>query len=147
MRASTTGLPRSVTPDVSASFEIPSRTPAIDDARVWMSGHLRAAGASADLVWECELALTEALSNVIRHAYKGDGSRRVELALHVRDDQVTVEIVHHGEPFDPEAYRRPDLDAAAPGGYGLHLIRRLMDNVEQTEAPGSGTRIRLTKRR
>ena len=144
---STTGLPPSVAPDVSARFEIPSRAPAIDDARVWMTGHLRAAGASDDFVWECELALTEALSNVIRHAYKGDTGRRVELALQVDAERLEIEIVHHGEPFAPEAYREPDLDAAAPGGYGLHLIRQLMDEVEQMESPGSGTRLLLTKRR
>jgi serine/threonine-protein kinase RsbW len=141
------GLPPSVTPDVSASFEIPSRAPAIDDARVWMSGYLRAAGASDDLVWECELALTEALSNVIRHAYKDDGEQRVELALRLDDEGLEIEILHHGEPFAPEAYREPDLEAAAPGGYGLYLMRQLMDEVEQIETPGSGTCLRLMKHR
>jgi serine/threonine-protein kinase RsbW len=139
-------LPLSVTPDVSATFDLPSRTPAIDDARVWLSSHLRAAGASDDLVWECELALTEALSNVIRHAYKGDESRHIALTLRLDDAQVEIEVVHQGEPFDPRAYSEPDLDAAPSGGYGLHLIQQLMDDVEQSEAPGSSTRLRLVKR-
>jgi serine/threonine-protein kinase RsbW len=133
--------------DVTASLEIPSRSPAIDDARVWMSGYLRAAGASDDLVWECELALTEALSNVMRHAYEGKPDRHILLSLLLRDDELEVDIDHDGEPFALEEYREPDLDAAPAGGYGLHLIRELMDDVEQLDAPVSGTRLRLTKRR
>ena len=111
-----------------------------------MTGHLRAVGASDDLVWECELALTEALSNVIRHAYGGDEGRRIALALLVQDGLLQVDIVHQGEAFSPEGYLEPDLDAAHTGGYGLHLIRQLMDDVQQAEEPG-GTRLRLTKRR
>ena len=136
-----------MTADVSASLEIPSRGPAIDDARVWMSGYLRAAGASDDLVWECELALTEALSNVMRHAYKGEPDRSILVSLQLREGELEVDIDHDGEPFAPEAYREPDLDASPVGGYGLHLIRELMDDVVQVDAPGSGTRLRLTKRR
>jgi len=136
-----------VAPEAPARFELPSRTPAIDGARVWLSDRLRAAGASADLLWECELALTEALSNVIRHAYGGDGSGLVELELQVGDEWIEIDVVHRGVPFAPEAYSEPDLDAAPTGGYGLYLIRQLMDGVEQMEAPGPSTRLRLTKRR
>ncbi len=141
------GSQPSVTTDVSSALEIPSRLAAIDDARIWMTGHLRDAGASDDLVWECELALTEVLSNVIRHAYGGDESRSIALSLRLREQELEVDVLHDGVAFSNEGYREPDLDAAPVGGYGLHLIRELMDEFEQVEGPGSSTRLRLTKRR
>lgn len=133
-------------PEVSDTLEIASRTPEIDDARVWVTGHLRARGASDDVVWEVELAVTEALANVMRHAYRGAETERVELGLQLDDERIELEIVHFGDPFDPAGYREPDLDAAPTGGYGLHLIGQLMDEVEQKETPGGGTRLRLVKR-
>ena len=133
--------------DVVDHFAIASRAAEIDAARGWASAHLAGAGASADLLWEVELALTEALSNVIRHGYGEDETGRIELALRLDDERVELEIVHFGEPFDPESYREPDLDAAPAGGYGVGLIAELMDEVEQTKAPGHRTCLRLLKRR
>lgn len=133
--------------ELSESLAIASRTREIDDVRAWVTGHLRLRGASDDFVWEVELALTEALANVMRHAYRGAETERVELALRLDDERIELEIVHYGEPFDPAGYREPDFDAAPTGGYGLHLIGQLMDEVEQKETPGGGTRLRLVKNR
>jgi serine/threonine-protein kinase RsbW len=135
-----------VTRELSDRFAIASRTTEIDDARAWAARQLRTYGASDDLVWEVELALTEALSNVIHHAYGGAETERIELGLRLDGGRVELEILHSGRPFDPASYTAPDLDAAPAGGYGLHVISELMDEVEQTDAPGRGTRLRLVKR-
>ena len=141
------GSLRFVPGKVSDRFAMSSTTPAIDDARVWVSAHLRADGASADTIWEVELALTEALSNVIRHAYAGRENGKIELELQLDSERLELEIVHYGEPFDAASYRPPDLDALGAGGYGLHLIAQLMDEVEQGDAAGQGTCLRLVKHR
>ena len=133
--------------EVSDRFAMSSTTPAIDDARVWASAHLRADGASADTIWEVELALTEALSNVIRHAYGGIETGKIEVELHLDSERIELAILYSGEPFDPAAYSPPDLDAFGAGGYGLHLIAELMDEVEQASGAGHGTRLRLVKHR
>jgi anti-sigma regulatory factor (Ser/Thr protein kinase) len=122
----------------SATLTIPSRVAAIDDARRWVSGHL--AGRDEEDVWKVELALTEALSNVIRHAYGGDETREVELALRLDGDRLELEIAHEGEPFDRAGYSPPDLDAVGTGGYGLFLIEELVDEVDF-----EGTRLRMVK--
>lgn len=129
---------------VSDSLTIPSRITAIDEARRWATAHL--AGASRDAVWAIEMVLTEALSNVMRHAYAGDEEQLVELTLEVCDEQVVLEIVDLGEPFDPRRYTPPDLDASPTGGYGVHLIGELMDEVDRAPAGDRGTRLRLVKR-
>jgi serine/threonine-protein kinase RsbW len=122
---------------VTATLRITSRLAAIDEARRWVGGQL--ADRDQESVWEVELALTEALSNVIRHAYDGDESRQIELALELDGERLVLEIAHDGKPFDPASYRAPD--PPRPGGYGLSLIDRLVDEVEH-----DGTRLCLVKR-
>ena len=131
----------------SGTLTIASRTTAIDQARTWVSGHLVPAGASADAVWAIEMALTEALANVITHAYAGDGSHDIHLSLELHADRCEIEIVDFGEPFDEATYAAPDFTEARAGGYGVHLIGELMDEVERTAIPAGGTRLRLVKRR
>jgi serine/threonine-protein kinase RsbW len=126
---------------------IESRADAIDDARRWVSGQLETAGVGEGDLWAVELALTEALSNVIRHAYRGESSREIRLASSFVDGRLELRIVHWGEPFEPANYRRPDLDSTQPGGYGVHLIELLMDEVESRDMPGGGTQITLVKSR
>lgn len=130
---------------VSSTLTIPSRAGAVDDARRWVAGHLEPAGATADAIWEIQLALTEALANVIKHAYAGDESQRIELALRADDDRVEIEIADSGAPFDAASYIPPDLEAASTGGYGVHLIDELMDEVDRQPAGDRGTRLRLVK--
>ena len=130
----------------SDTLTIASRTTAVDGARRWVTGHLAPAGASADVVWEVETALTEALANVIMHGYRGDDSQLIHLSMQLHADRLEIEIVDFGEPFDEGAYTTPDLTEARSGGYGVHLMRELMDEVERTATPDGGTRLRLVKR-
>lgn len=131
----------------SGTLTIPSRTSAIDDARRWAAAHLASAGASANVVWEVEMALTEALANVIVHGYAGDESGTIALALSLEEGGLELEIVDHGEPFDESGYAPPDLADVRAGGYGLHLIEELVDEVDRVAMPDGGTRLRLVKRR
>ena len=131
----------------SDALTIPSRLAAIEEARGWATAHLVAAGASADAIWAVEMALTEALANVITHGYAGDESQRIELALQLHDDRLELEVVDFGEPFDESSYQPPNLEEASAGGYGVHLMRELMDEVDRSAAPDGGTRLRLVKRR
>jgi len=131
----------------SDTLTIDSRTAAIDDVRSWVSGYLAPEGASPEAVWAIEMALTEALANVIAHAYGGDDSQPIHLFLELHADRCEIEIVDFGEPFDEATYSPPDLTEARAGGYGVHLIGELMDEVERTAIPDGGTRLRLVKRR
>lgn len=131
---------------VTDELTIPSRTAAIDEVRKWVTRHLQSAGASADAIWEIELAVTEALANVMEHAYRGDETQVVELRLQIDDDRIEIEIGDTGDPFDPQAYSPPDLDASPTGGYGVHLIGGLVDVVERRPNGDRGTRLRLIKR-
>jgi len=132
---------------VSTELTIESRAEAIDDARRWVSDQLQIAGVGERDLWAVELALTEALSNVIRHAYGGEESREILLASSFTDGRFELRIVHWGEPFETAHYVPPDLDTAPLGGYGLYLIEQLMDEVERRDAPDGATEITLVKSR
>ncbi len=129
------------------SFSLASRVEQIDGARRWLTGHVRAAGFRDDDVWALELALTEALANVVNHAYGGDPEQRIELELRLAGDRVDVTIRHGGVPFDPHDYEPAPLDTPRSGGYGVHLMREVMDEVAASAAPEGGTQLRLTKYR
>lgn len=132
---------------VNDTFSLASRVEEIDGARRWLTGHVRAAGFGDGDVWALELALTEALANVVHHAYGGDPTQRIDLELQVSGGSTTVTITDSGVPFDPHDYEPAPLDTPRSGGYGVHLIREVMDEVAASAAPGGGTRLRLTKHR
>jgi len=57
-----------------------------------------------------------------------------------------VALDHDGLPFDPEGYTPPDLRRASESGYGLYLIKSLVDHVS-FEGTASGGRVVLVKRK
>jgi len=109
----------------------------------------RTFGFSEDDVANIVLAVDEACTNVIKHAYQGspDGEIRV---LILRDgSSFQVLIQDKGRTFDPETLRPPDLKQHLThyrrGGLGVYLMRRLMDQVEYSFHPGKPNEVRLTK--
>jgi serine/threonine-protein kinase RsbW len=102
-----------------------------------------------------ELALVEAVNNVIRHGYAGRPGEDVEVSVALQPDQVVVEVVDHASPMDgaliEEAsasrfdFDPADLDAVPESGMGLALIQMSMDEVEY-RAEGGANRLRMVKR-
>jgi serine/threonine-protein kinase RsbW len=109
-------------------------------ARAWVSERARAAGMSEQAANEIRLAVSEACANVIEHAYRGEPGHVIDLHLEIDAVRLLVTIRDHGEPFDLHAYRPPDLDTPQVSGYGVFLIRSLMDEVRyETPERGGGT--------
>lgn len=75
------------------------------------------------------LAVDEALSNVIRHAYKNECNHEIELHCQAQADCLEFIFVDRGEPVDPARICAQPLDKVALGGRGTHLIRQIMDEV------------------
>ncbi|RME46512.1 MAG: ATP-binding protein [Chloroflexi bacterium] len=126
---------------------IHSRLAAVAEARRWASDHVRAAGFDNDVVFAVELALSEALTNVIEHAYAGDETQEIRLSLAIDDEKLRLTIRDFGRKFDLSSYQSPNLDVPAEGGYGVYLIHQLMDEVNYDTSPAQGTRLSLVKYR
>ncbi|HUU21193.1 MAG TPA: ATP-binding protein [Phycisphaerae bacterium] len=96
------------------------------------------------------LAVDEALSNVIKHAYHGREDQPIEITFRrVREagggEALGIELRDWGTPVARSAIRSRDLDDVRPGGLGVHIITSIMDEVKYVPSPGGGTRLRMTK--
>jgi anti-sigma regulatory factor (Ser/Thr protein kinase) len=79
------------------------------------------------------LAVDEATTNVIEHAYGGDREREIELRFEDRGPDFRVELVDTGRMVDPRAVPHVDLERYAQerrtGGLGMALMENIMDSV------------------
>ena len=90
-------------------------------------------------VYDLQLAVDEACTNIITHGYAGMNPGSVILALELFSDQVVVTLTDFGHPFEPSEPPPPDLEAGLEdfptGGLGLFFIYQTMDEIfyESTE--------------
>lgn len=102
-------------------------------------------------VYAMQMAVDEACTNIIEHAYGGEGKGELRLICTVNKDGLRVVIYDQGMPFDPAQV--PELNTAAPlherpsGGMGLFFIRKLVDEAEFKFDTPQGNQLILFKRR
>jgi len=110
-----------------------------------------AAGLEPKVIYAVEMAVDEACTNIIEHAYGGEGRGDIECTCQVSSDGLTVRLRDYGRPFDPSSVPEPDinagLDERREGGLGLYLIRKLMDEVRFEFTPDSGNVLTMVKRK
>jgi anti-sigma regulatory factor (Ser/Thr protein kinase) len=91
------------------------------------------------------LALTEAVTNVIRHVYKDRPDQPIELSVRATPGSLSLELTDFGRFVDPAKICSRPLDEVRPGGLGVHLIRSTMDVVEYKQNGHGGTTLTLVK--
>ena len=95
-----------------------------------------------------QLAIDEACTNIIKHAYSQDKDT-IALSLQLAGEELIVTIVDKGRPFDPTSVPAPDLDADLEdrriGGLGIHFMKSLMDQVVYAFDPKAGNRLTMRK--
>jgi anti-sigma regulatory factor (Ser/Thr protein kinase) len=102
-------------------------------------------GFEAEEIDQLVLAVDEACTNVIRHAYAGVGAGRIILTFTPSPDYFEVMIRDFGKGADPAGFEGRDLDELRPGGLGIHFIKSVVDNLEYTVPPGGGTVLKMMK--
>jgi serine/threonine-protein kinase RsbW len=112
---------------------IPSQTSFLGMVREITKRMAESAGFSEATADRLALAVDEATTNVIEHAYGGSGDREVELRFEDRGPEFRVEVIDNGASVDPRAVPRVDLDRYVSerrtGGLGVHLMEKIMDSV------------------
>ncbi|GJM45060.1 MAG: hypothetical protein DHS20C21_19020 [Gemmatimonadota bacterium] len=92
------------------------------------------------------IAVVEAVTNVVRHAYPGEPGP-IALALEFRNDTIAACIRDAGEEFDPtNAADLPDPTELAEGGYGLGIMQSVMEELEHEYRAGFGNEFTMKKR-
>jgi serine/threonine-protein kinase RsbW len=125
---------------------IPARAEYIALCRLALTGLARVGPISDEVLADLKLALTEAASNSIRHAYPDRGGR-VEIAYELYPDRLAIEVSDDGEGFDPvEEAELGKLDGLTEGGLGIAIIRAIADEFLLGRGPdGRGSRLRFVK--
>jgi serine/threonine-protein kinase RsbW len=127
-------------------LRIPARAEYVALARLALSGLADLAALPEELVADLKLALTEAVSNSVRHAY-GEGGGFVSVSYELGHDSLAVEVVDDGEGFDPDKPPALEGEELTEGGLGIAIIRTIADDFELDTKPGvRGSRLRFAKR-
>jgi serine/threonine-protein kinase RsbW len=96
------------------------------------------AGLTGEALFHVELAVDEACTNIIEHAYGTADQGCIEVAYGTYHEDgeryFVVRLVDTGDPFDPSAVPEPQIgngnDALQVGGLGMHFMREMMDRIE-----------------
>lgn len=129
----------------SIRLRIPAKPEYVAVARLAVTGLAELSGVAEELRADLRLALTEAVSNSIRHAYDGEGGT-VEIAFELSSARLEVEVVDDGAGFDPSTPPALEGEELAEGGLGIAIIRTITDELEIDSRPGvRGSRLRFVK--
>jgi serine/threonine-protein kinase RsbW len=106
-------------------------------------------GFEGDRVSALKTAISEAITNAIEHGNQHNETMKVVVLLAARGDELIISVTDQGnKAFDSGlVFKRPTieeaLDRSDKGGWGIWLIRELMDEVEFTTAPSGGNQVRM----
>lgn len=100
-------------------------------------------------VADLKTAVSEAVTNVVIHAYRGK-TGRVRIECSVQGQEMTVSVIDHGvgienieKAMEPLYTTRPELDRS---GMGFAFMEAFMDELQVQSEPGLGTTVRMKKR-
>ena len=131
--------------DQAIRLTIPAKAEYISLARLALTGLSRVRALDDETLADLKLAITEAASNSVRHAYaNGDGT--VDVLYDLQPDRLVIEVSDDGEGFDyDEEQAPPDGDDLTEGGLGIAIIRALTDEFELVDGSRGGSRLRFVK--
>jgi len=123
---------------------IPAKPEYITLCRLALTGLSRVRPLPDETLADLKLALTEACSNSVRHAYS-DREGSVEILYELHEDRLVIEVLDEGEGFDARETDK-DGDELTEGGLGIAIIRAIADEFEVAErSAGTGSRLRFVK--
>lgn len=106
-------------------------------------------GFSDDEVGKIILAVDEACTNIIKHAYKLSPDGEIKITITFDQNKLVISIVDHGNHFDPNLIPEPDIQEyykqKKSGGLGMFLIKKLMDEVIYSTTSGNKNQVTLIK--
>lgn len=128
----------------------PGRFSSLEKISVFVKKAAEKAGLDELQVYYVELAVDEACSNIIEHAYGGENIGTISLQLKVTAEGLSITIRDHGKTFNPESIPsvniREPLEKRSPGGAGIFLMRKIMDEVRYSFGPRGNTLTMVKKK-
>jgi serine/threonine-protein kinase RsbW len=127
-------------PTTDVKLTLPARPENVAVVRHVLGAFAQALGLPVELIEDLRLAITEACTNVVRHAYTDSDPGSVEVSIRPHEDVVHVAVADRGRGIGTSA------DASGPG-LGLPLIAAVADTMALQPVPGGGLRVTMTFRR
>lgn len=130
-------------------LKLPSQADNLVIIRDVVSKVARKVGFNKDDVSKIELAVDEACTNVIKHAYRHNSDNSIEVIIQIDHQKFMVIVTDKGKGFNPEKIKFPDmrdyLREMRVGGLGIYLIETLMDKVDFNIKPGVKNQVKMIK--
>jgi serine/threonine-protein kinase RsbW len=126
-------------------LSIPARAEYITLGRLALTGLSRLRELSDETLADLKLALTEACSNSVRHAYRDGRTGVVEIDYDLRPDRLVIEVSDDGPGFDYVEADGEDRELTE-GGLGLAIIKSVSDEFELADRAGGGSTLRFAKK-
>lgn len=137
-------------PPSTYQITVQASTEHLAEVRDFIRSHAAYFGFSKEKTADICLAVDEAYTNIIKHAYKSNRSKSVDIKLGYEDATFWVTLMDTGNAFDPTHYQKPDIHRRIKqkkrGGVGVYLIKQLMDEVEYLTEDDTNS-IRMIKKK
>lgn len=109
-----------------------------------------ASGLDENQTYDIQMAVDEACTNIIQHAYHGRPDGTIDIVCEPRGKEFVVTLRDYGDHFDPKKVARPDtrkpLELRKIGGLGLFFIYTLMDRVKFDFSTARGNELTMAKK-
>lgn len=133
----------------NGELRVKSKTENLSDIRDFVSSNATKAGIQSTTIDKIILAVDEACTNIIKHAYKLSPKGEIIIKIDYNDKRFTISIIDYGQSFKPDTVPLPDLKKYyrehRVGGLGMYLMKSLMDDVKYTSIPGKYNEVLLSK--
>jgi serine/threonine-protein kinase RsbW len=129
----------------SVRLTIPARPEYITLGRLALTAIAGVRPLSDETLHDLKLALTEACTNSVKHAYEESGKGTVDILYELQPDRLAVEVGDAGGGFELGDSGGGNGDELLEGGLGIEIIRAVTDQVEIAKREGGGSRLRFVK--
>ena len=114
-------------------LKVPADIGNLGEMRDFITKVGRKYGVSENIINSFKMAIDEAGTNIIRHAYR-DWEGFITVRMIIREQSVTVSLIDQGKTFDPRKVKNPDLDRyvniGKKGGLGIFIMRKVIDDID-----------------
>ena len=128
---------------------IDNDTAQLDQLRLFIRENLADCSLSGSCQNKVVLAVDEAVSNIIQHAYDGHAPGSIEVEVELQVDRLTIIIRDSGRQFDPSRHEHPEISEHVRDGrrrgLGIFMMRRIMDEVHYNFREGVRNELVLVK--
>jgi anti-sigma regulatory factor (Ser/Thr protein kinase) len=122
------------------SFELKNDLSELEALRQHLKKFGQATGLSEACITDVNICLDELLTNIVSYGFEDDLEHIIRFAMNLDNQVLTLSIEDDGIPFNPLEKKDPEVPAdlidVRIGGLGIHIVRKLMDDIRYDREQG-----------